>query len=76
MRKNCLSLVSLAFLICHAFTYIYMRHLRTEATYDPPRNWPEFWHKTKDAEYERDRKDRQDLTNQSYVSLVTTMFQS
>lgn len=53
-----------------------MLHLRTEATYDPPRNWPEFWHKTKDAEYERDRKDRQDLTNQSYVSLVTTMFQS
>lgn len=41
-----------------------------EATYDPPRNWPEFWHKTKDAVYERDRKDRQDLTNQSISELI------
>ncbi|XAO26527.1 hypothetical protein I312_105364 [Cryptococcus bacillisporus CA1280] len=41
-----------------------------EAQYDAPRSWPEFWHKTKDAEYERDRKDRQDLTNQSISELI------
>lgn len=74
MRKSYPSLVSQAFLMGHALAYIY--HLRTEAQYDAPRSWPEFWHKAKDAEYERDRKDRQDLTNQSYDSLMTTTFQS